>query len=282
MMLRFVFICGVAGLLLAGGTLWAADGDATNVVAATPAVFVPDTSHQNEPLPDGFLAWDGLMKEITVAAADAGKARVVFNFTNVSSGNVVILDVHPSCGCTTAQLPPMPWMVLPGTNSPITFTINVAGRIGTLFKTAKVTTDKGYKQLMFKITVQPPVLPTQTEAERARALEIAKGDRQAVFRGDCATCHVKPGEGKYGKSLYDAVCGICHESKTRASMVPDLRQIKTATNLDYWQTWIAHGKAGSLMPAFSTPDGGPLSDMQIATLVQYLTATFPSQVPEKQ
>jgi mono/diheme cytochrome c family protein len=272
----------VAGLCLVGGKLWAADSVPTNVVAATPAVYVPDTSHQNEPLPDGLLIWDGLVKEITVAAADAAKARVVFSFTNVSSANVVILDVHPSCGCTTAQLPPMPWIVLPGTNAQLAFTINVAGRIGTLFKTAKVTTDKGFKQLMFKITVLPPVLPTQTEAERARALEIAKADRQAVFRGDCATCHVQPGAGKYGKPLYDAVCGICHESKKRAEMVPDLRQIKTATNPDYWQTWIAHGKAGSLMPAFSTADGGPLADMQIATLVQYLTATFPSQAPEKQ
>jgi len=280
MILRHILVWGVAGWLLAGGNLWA-DGNPSNIVAATPAVYVPDTSHQNEPLPDGWLAWDNLMKEVTVAAADAGRARVFFNFTNVCSTNVVILDVHPSCGCTTVQLPPMPWIVSPGTNAQIAFTVNVAGRIGTLFKSARVTTDKGFKQLMFKITVQAPVLPTQTAAERARALEMAKADRQALFHGDCATCHVKPGEGKYGKPLYDAMCGICHESKARASMVPDLHQIKTATNADFWQTWTAHGKAGSLMPAFCTADGGPLSDMQIATLVQYLSATFPSQ-PEAQ
>jgi hypothetical protein len=60
-------------------------------------------------------------------------------------------------------------------------------------------------------------------------------------------------------------------------MVPDLHNIKTPTNVDFWQTWIAHGKAGSLMPAFSTADGGPLSDMQIASLAGYLNATIPSQ-----
>jgi mono/diheme cytochrome c family protein len=282
MTLRHAFVCGVAGLTLASGGLWAADSNPSNIVAATPAIYVPDTSHQNDPLPDGLLTWDSLMKEVTVAAADASKVRVVFNFTNVSSANVVVLDVHPSCGCTTAQLPPMPWILPAGTNAQIAFTVNLAGRTGTLFKTAKFTTDKGSKQLMFKITVLPPVLPTQTEVDRARALEIAKADRQAIFRGDCAVCHVKPAEGKYGKPLFDTVCGICHESKTRASMVPDLHQIKTATNVDFWQTWIAHGKAGSLMPAFSTADGGPLSDMQIATLVQYLTTTFPSQLPVNQ
>jgi hypothetical protein len=62
-------------------------------------------------------------------------------------------------------------------------------------------------------------------------------------------------------------------------MVPDLHQIKTPTNADFWQTWTAHGKAGSLMPAFATSDGGPLSDMQIASLAQFLAATIPSQTP---
>ena len=85
-----------------------------------------------------------------------------------------------------------------------------------------------------------------------------------------------------GKRAYDAVCGICHESPKRATMVPDLHNIKTATNVDFWHTWIAHGKAGSLMPAFSNADGGTLSDMQIASLVQYLSAAFPSQQPANQ
>jgi hypothetical protein len=281
MTLRRVLVCGVASLTLASGRLWAADSNPSNVVAATPAVYVPDTSHQNDPLPDGVLAWDSLTKEATVAA-DAGKADFVFNFTNVSPATVAILNVHAGCACTTAKLPPMPWLLPSGTNAQIGFSVNVAGRNGTMFKTATVTTDKGLKQLMLKINILPPVMPTQSDAERTRASEMAKADRQTIFRGDCVTCHVKPGEGKYGKPLYDAICGICHESKTRASMVPDLRQIKTATNVDFWQTWVAHGKAGSLMPAFSTADGGPLSDMQIASLVQYLTISFPSQSPVNQ
>ena len=53
-------------------------------------------------------------------------------------------------------------------------------------------------------------------------------------------------------------------------MVPDLHALKTPTNFEFWRIWIAHGKPGSLMPAFSTTDGGPLSDMQIASLASYL------------
>jgi mono/diheme cytochrome c family protein len=278
MKLRRVLICGIAGIVLAGARLFAADSNPTNVVATTAAVYVPDTSHQNDPLPDGVLAWNGLTQETTVAA-DAGNACFVFSFTNVSPGNVAILDVHPGCQCTTTELPPLPWIIPAGTNAQFGVTVNLAGRTGMQIKTVNVKTEKGFKQLILKINILPPVIPTQSDADRARALEMAKADRQAVFRGDCAACHVKPGEGKYGKPLYDAVCVICHESKMRASMVPDLHNIKPPTNVDFWQTWIAHGKAGSLMPAFSTADGGPLTDIQIASLAGYLNMKIPSQLP---
>jgi mono/diheme cytochrome c family protein len=276
MKLRRVFVYGIAGIVLVGARIFSADSNPTNLVVTTSPVYVPDTSHASEALATNTLVWDSTSKE-TNATADAGNAHFVFSFTNVSAGNVVILNVRPSCGCTTAQLPPLPWIIPAGTNGQIGAIVNFAGNSGTLLKTMTVTSDKGFQTLMLKITILPPVVPTQSEADRARALEMAKADRQTVFRGDCAACHVKPGEGKYGKPLYDAVCAICHESKTRASMVPDLHNIKTPTNVDFWQTWTAHGKAGSLMPAFSTADGGPLSDMQIASLAGYLNMTIPSQ-----
>jgi mono/diheme cytochrome c family protein len=145
-----------------------------------------------------------------------------------------------------------------------------------LTKTVNVSTDKGNKTLMVRITILPPVIPTLSDADRAQGMAAAKVDRQAVFKNDCATCHARPGNGKYGKALYDAVCGVCHEAEHRATMVPDLHAIKTPTNNSFWQTWIAHGKPGSLMPAFSTADGGPLNDTQIASLAAYLDSAMPS------
>jgi cytochrome c553 len=189
------------------------------------------------------------------------------------------MNVHPSCGCTTAQLPPMPWILAPGTNGQINLTVNLAGKSGTLFKTVNIATDKGSKTLTLRINILPRPIPSaMTEAERARGLAAAKVDRQAVFKTDCATCHAFPGNGKYGKPLYDAVCAVCHETEHRATMVPDLHTLKTPTNNQFWQVWIAHGKPGSLMPAFSAMDGGPLNDMQIASLAAYLDATIPSRV----
>src|SRR5712675_1270359 len=83
--------------------------NSTPPVAATPAVYVPDMTHANGPLPDGIIAWDDLTKA-TDATNGQAQAHFTFNFTNVTSGNIAIVTVHPSCGCTTAQLPPLPWI----------------------------------------------------------------------------------------------------------------------------------------------------------------------------
>ncbi|MGD0743973.1 MAG: DUF1573 domain-containing protein [Verrucomicrobiota bacterium] len=268
------------GLFLTGATVFAAEPPSTNAIVSTKPVYVPDLSHVNDPLPDGILAWDAISKT-TETTADQSQTHFVFSFTNVSSGNIVILNVRPSCGCTTADLPPLPWTLAPGTNGQIPLTVNLPqGRTGSLYyKTVNVSTDKGSKTLILCIKVLPPVIPKLTEKERARDIATAKIDRQAVFHGDCANCHSKNVEGKYGKQLFDSACAICHETEQRASMVPDLHNLKTPANEEFWRTWTAHGKPGSLMPAFATSEGGPLTDIQITSLAVYLNAAVQFQVP---
>jgi mono/diheme cytochrome c family protein len=270
-------ILSAAGILFFIGGILSAAAQPSNPAAATKAVYVPDLSHASGTLADGVLAWDNVLHQMD-AAADQNEAHFTFYFTNISAGNITILDVHPSCGCTTAQLPDLPWTIPAGTNGQIGVTVNLEGKSGMLFKSVDISTDKGTKRLYVRVNILPPVIHTLTDAERAQQMLAAKADRQAVFKNDCATCHVKPGEGKYGPELYAAVCGICHEGPNRATMVPDLHAIKTPTNDSFWQAWIAHGKPGSLMPAFSTADGGPLTDIQIASLAAYLDSAIPAQV----
>ena len=250
----------------------------SNSVATAP-VFVPDMSHAGQPLPDGVLAWDALLKSVDTTN-EQDFARFTFSFTNITGSNVTVLNVHPSCGCTTAELPPVPWTLPPGTNGQIKLSVNLQGKAGTLFKTVNVSTDHGSKNLTLRINIPPPPpLPDMTEAQRDAGIMASKADRQAVFKGDCASCHVKKTEGRYGQALFDAICAICHEAKNRATMVPDLHNLKVPTNEEFWRTWITAGKAGSLMPAFATSQGGPLSDLQIASLAAYLNAVIPSHVP---
>jgi mono/diheme cytochrome c family protein len=252
----------------------------TNATATSAPIYVPDFSHANDALPDGVLAWNSLSQSASVPA-NSTQAHFLFSFTNVTSGNVSISTVHPSCGCTTADLPPLPWTIPAGGGGQIPVTVNLsaalAGSEGTLLKAVTVITDKGSKQLLLRINILPPVIATQTDAERTNSMAIAKADRQAIFKADCANCHATPGEGKYGKALYEAVCAVCHDAEHRADIVPDLHTLTVPTNLEFWRTWAAHGKPGSLMPAFSAVEGGPLNDMQIATLATYLNFAIPSR-----
>jgi hypothetical protein len=77
-------------------------------------VFVPDYSRGGQPLPNGIFAWDALIKAVD-AVQGQDFARFTFNFTNISGGNVTILNVKPGCGCTTAELPPVPRTITPAT-----------------------------------------------------------------------------------------------------------------------------------------------------------------------
>ncbi len=277
MKLRNAMFYGAVGAVFAATGLFAADGNTTNVAVTSTAVYVPDMSHANQPLPEGVLAWSSYGQQTNVPA-DTAEAHFTFSFTNVTSGTVAIVNAQPSCHCTVTELPPTPWLIPSGSNGVIGATVNLGNTSGMVIKYITVSTDKGYQQLTMSITVLPPVIPILSDAERARDLEIAKADRQSVFKGDCANCHAKHLEDKYGKPLYDAVCAICHDNEHRAVVVPDLHNLKTPTNDEFWRTWIAHGKAGTLMPAFSTAESGPLTDMQIANLAAYLISTIPSHV----
>jgi len=271
-----MFFSAVMALGFAVGIFYAG-AQPSNAVATAP-VYVPDYSHASQPLPEGVIAWDATLKTVCVTNGD-NSARFTFSFTNVTAGNVTVLNVHPSCGCTTAELPPVPWTLPAGTNGEIKLRVNLAGKMGTLFKTVNVVTDKGNKNLLLRINILPaPPMPEMTEAQRDAGIAAAKVDRQAIFKNDCASCHVNKVEGRYGQQLFDAVCAVCHEAKDRATMVPDLHHLKVPTNEEFWRTWITYGKPGSLMPAFATSQGGPLTDIQIASLAAFLNATIPSHV----
>lgn len=232
-------------------------------------------SYQPLTVADTILQWDQVEKEFH---AQPGELHAPFTFavTNVSGTNVVINWVRPSCGCTVAKLPPTPWTLKPGDGGLIELGVDLRGKYGLLSKYVSVDTSEGQKMLLIKVHIpNQPAAPAGMDS-RARNMQLAMADRQVVFRGDCAKCHLTPTVGKVkGEEIYQAACAICHDAPHRATMVPDLRASGKATGKEYWAHWITHGKPGTLMPAFAKGQGGPLSQEQIDALAEFMFEKFP-------
>ncbi|MDR0799268.1 MAG: DUF1573 domain-containing protein [Dysgonamonadaceae bacterium] len=77
---------------------------------------------------------------------NGGLVSVVFKVTNVSQDDIIVVEVHASCGCTTPQWTKEP--IQPGKTGEITATFNPKGRPGPFTKTITATTDKGEKLIM--------------------------------------------------------------------------------------------------------------------------------------
>lgn len=228
---------------------------------------------------DNFLRFDAEDKMVTVTNGTE-QAHFSFSVTNISAEDVIINYIVASCHCTVAQLPSQPWKLAPKEVGEFSATMDIVGTPpgGSKFKTLTVGSDKGIKVLQ----VTTRVLPDMSSPEdRTNNVKMATADRQAVFKGDCASCHVdtakdSSGHDKMGQELYAAVCGICHEAAHRATFVPDLHHLPDATSAAFWRTWITAGKPGTLMPAFAKSEGGFLSNEQIDSLVNYLNSSIPA------
>lgn len=217
------------------------------------------------------LVWDSLLKEMTVMPG-AATADFVFQVTNVSSLPVTIESIHPSCGCTVAKAPPMPWTLPAHSDGKVDVSVNLAGKSGTIIKQLSIISAQAPQILNVKITIP------DGGADRTRNQQMATADPQAIFKNDCARCHVEPARGKTGAELYTAACGVCHEAAHRATMVPDLHNLNHPTDYTFWKEMIRNGKPNTLMPGFSLGKGGPLSDAQVDSLAELLSKGVPKPV----
>jgi mono/diheme cytochrome c family protein len=253
------------------------------LLGATPIIF---SSRAQIADPDGvsgtasvgspakFLSADADSKEI-VAKPDELVARFTFYVTNISDSVIVITNLQRTCGCTEATMPSQPWRLEPGASGPIQASIDLRGKAGKISKTLTIQSPSGSKGLSLNVNI-PSAAPASSSSEiRALNQQIAAKNRQAVFNGDCAKCHVEPAVGKIGHELYQAGCAICHDAENRAAMVPDLKALGHSLSAEDWKTWITSSKPGSMMPAFGRENNGPLSEEQIASLVDYLTRAVP-------
>lgn len=221
----------------------------------------------NPNLPPG-LEVDEEIKRFNAKEGDTA-AKFQFAVKNTTDAEVVIERIITSCGCTTGELPEDPWVLSAGESGTFDVTMDLHGRTGVVTKSVFVRSNLGITKLKVQ-SVIPRGAGVGGMTERRRNQLLALRDRTAIFKGRCVQCHVRPTADKLEKELYETACGICHESENRATMVPDLRELKKETNAEYWEKWIREGRQGSLMPGFDRKHGGPLDDEQVESLVRFL------------
>ena len=250
----------IAALFLCGGAL-----------AATLAANVPVSSSPaaGEAPPAHPLVWDALEKTCEPKPGD-GAAAFEFFVTNTSGRPVEVLQIRTSCGCTVAEMPSIPWVLAPGASGSFHATVDFRGKQGKLSKALFVNSTAGTQTL--GVTVNIPEDPMRLQNQH-----VALGDRQAVFRGTCASCHVQPIGAAQGATLFQAECVICHGSERRASMVPDLFTAREPRDAAYWRKWITEGREQSMMPAFAQSRGGPLTATQVESLVEFALGNLPTR-----
>ncbi len=278
-------LCGWMGLCLAASSAVAQNNPPTSPVPIpAPRAFPRQLSPNpqavpvlNNPVTPDYptLVFDAETKQYNAKPGDLF-APFTFQLTNAWSNEIVITQVHPSCGCTTAKLPPTPWHIPPGGTGEVGAQVNLSGKMGLIIKTLTFFTSVGNRILTLKVQIPPAQtgVAEMSPADRKAAMLRAAGDPQAIFKGDCAKCHVDKGANTFGQDLYAADCGICHESSHRDSAVPDLHALKHPTDLAYWKTMISIGKPHTMMPGFAAAQGGPLTEQQVASLATYLNHTI--------
>ena len=185
--------------------------------------------------------------------ADTEVVTHIFHVTNGGADSVNILDVHSSCGCTATVLDKK--VLAAGDSANLKVTFDPRGKAnGKVEKKIWITTNIGQDTLMVRAYITGLHKTMMTVSN--------------IFDGDCRSCHVDKGVGKFGRELYNASCVMCHT----AGHAPHLGVMKAKKSADttYYRL-IAHGKPGSNMPAFGERHGGPLTEKQIKSLVTLLT-----------
>jgi mono/diheme cytochrome c family protein len=198
------------------------------------------------------------------------KIPATFLLYNKGGKHLRITDIQTSCGCTLAKVSKR--VIAPGDFTKLQVEMDTSIKLGEVRKEITITSnDPDRPKLSLFLTGK--VLPKKMQGHAQ--INLKAQDPLVLFKGDCATCHVKPGIGKTGKALFLADCAMCHGSTGQGHQhagrpLLDLNYNNDET-LKTIRKVIAEGSPNSpQMPPFSNSKGGPLTEDQIDSLVNFL------------
>lgn len=91
------------------------------------------------------LSWEATELRYQAREGDIS-AQYLFEFINVTDRPVSIVSAKATCGCTTADHPPLPWKIEAGESGTILVNLNFEGVEDIMARRVTITTDDGVVQ----------------------------------------------------------------------------------------------------------------------------------------
>jgi mono/diheme cytochrome c family protein len=174
------------------------------------------------------------------------------------------LRASASCGCTTPKLEKSELQPDEFTNLDVE--IDTSMKQDSVTKTVTIHTDDSHES---RTDVKLSMLVTDPHAGMA-----SEGGSKIFTDQKCAACHVTRGEGKFGRDLYNADCAMCHGPKAEGAVGPPLfGPYQKKEYAQIMQNIVEKGSATHRsMPGFLDTSGGPLTQEQVQSVLDYLAA----------
>lgn len=99
------------------------------------------------------ITFDVTEHDFNTFSEEKGKVTCKFTFTNTGSSDLILQEVHASCGCTTPEWTRHP--IKAGGKGSVDVTFDSTNRPGAFNKTITVKTNAGEKRLFIKGEVIP-------------------------------------------------------------------------------------------------------------------------------
>ena len=193
------------------------------------------------------------------------KIKHTFKIANIGKQPLKIINAHATCGCT---IPTLEKKELKSYEScRLHVIVDTSMKQKAITKTVLVSSNDPIHPAV-NIQLSMFVLDPHRNMKGDVGVKIFKDTH-------CASCHVNRGVRAMGLRLYQADCAMCHGNWAQGTVGPALTgQYDNQEFAQSIKRVIAYGsKTHRSMPGFSVEAGGPLSNEQIDSLMEFLART---------
>ena len=183
---------------------------------------------------------------------------------NSISSNVIIMKIKSSFGCTKVSLSSN--IIRAQESVLLEGALDTRNRLGKVSKSIRLYEKRNNTPHIIILNATVLSFPK----------EHPPFSNENIFSGTCAICHANQGENLYGQQLYLATCAMCHGIQGQGHTAHPLKSqsIKLHTKNKLIKI-ISEGNIQG-MPQFGLNTGGPLSEIQLSSLAEYLLNPPPS------